>query len=720
MAKMLYRIGTFLAKHKWMTILAWVIILAAIIIPLSINKPQFQNDIKMTGLQSLDTNDKIEKAFDQDSEKANIRLVFKDKNEKGITKPEVTKDIKELLKDIKDNDKHVESVVDPYEKKQINEKQTTAFADVNYDVSMTSIDKKSIEKVRDAAEKVESDDLQIEMTGNAMNSQSEMGGASEAIGIGVAFVILLITFASLIAAGLPIISALVGLGSGVGIIALLTYAFDIPNVTLSLAVMIGLALGIDYALFILFRFKKVKATEKDPIKATGIALGTAGSAVIFAGITVLIAVCGLGLVGIDFLSMMGYMSAITVLLAILSAITLIPALISVFHKRIKVKEKDKHTDNKDNFWSKVILKQPIIAVLLGVILLGALAIPYSHMRLGIPDNGMKPKDSTEKKAYDIIADDFGEGFNGPIVMLADISDKKDNPQALQKDLGDIVKHINDMDNVKMASKPQISKDQNHALITVIPEKGPNAKSTENLVHDLRDYQDDTKDKYDIDTELSGQSVINIDMSDKLNQAIPLFAGVIVLLAFIILMVVFRSILIPLKAVLGFVLSLLATLGFTTLIIQDGVFANLIGIDTTGPILAFLPVITIGLLFGLAMDYEVFLMSRIHEAYTSTQDNDRSIRTGIKESGPVVVAAALIMFSVFIGFVFQNDVMIKSMGIALAFGVLFDAFVVRMTIIPALTKLFGRASWYMPKWLKRILPHVDIEGHALTKSLKDKK
>ncbi|EKU47438.1 RND superfamily drug exporter [Staphylococcus massiliensis S46] len=210
------------------------------------------------------------------------------------------------------------------------------------------------------------------------------------------------------------------------------------------------------------------------------------------------------------------------------------------------------------------------------------------------------------------------------------------------------------------------------------------------------------------------------MSDKLNQAIPLFAGVIVLLAFIILMVVFRSILIPLKAVLGFVLSLLATLGFTTLIIQDGVFANLIGIDTTGPILAFLPVITIGLLFGLAMDYEVFLMSRIHEAYTSTQDNDRSIRTGIKESGPVVVAAALIMFSVFIGFVFQNDVMIKSMGIALAFGVLFDAFVVRMTIIPALTKLFGRASWYMPKWLKRILPHVDIEGHALTKSLKDKK
>ena len=229
---------------------------------------------------------------------------------------------------------------------------------------------------------------------------------------------------------------------------------------------------------------------------------------------------------------------------------------------------------------------------------------------------------------------------------------------------------------------------------------------------MRDYNDDARDKYNFKTEVSGQSVINIDMSQKLNEAIPLFAGVIVALAFVLLMVVFRSIIIPLKAVLGFVLSLVATLGFTTLIMQEGFMSELFGVDTTGPLLAFLPVITIGLLFGLAMDYEVFLMSRIHEEYSKTGNNEHAIKVGIKESGPVVVAAALIMFSVFIAFVFQDDVMIKSMGLSLAFGILFDAFIVRLLLIPALTQLFGKASWYMPAWLNRILPHVDIEGHAL--------
>ena len=220
------------------------------------------------------------------------------------------------------------------------------------------------------------------------------------------------------------------------------------------------------------------------------------------------------------------------------------------------------------------------------------------------------------------------------------------------------------------------------------------QSTNHLVYDLRDYNKTAKEKYDFNTEISGQSVINIDMSEKLNEAIPVFAGVIVLLAFVLLVFVFRSILVPLKAVLGFVLSLLATLGFTTLVMQDGFLGGLFGVENTGPLLAFLPVITIGLLFGLAIDYELFLMTRVHEEYSKTGDNDHSIRVGIKESGPVIVAAALIMFSVFIAFVFQEDSAIKSMGISLAFGVLFDAFIVRMTLIPALTKLFGKGSWYI--------------------------
>ncbi len=713
MAKFLYRVGSFVAKHKWWSVVAWVVLLAAIIIPLTISAPKFDNDITMNGLQSLDTNKKIEDEFGQDSEKAQIRVVLKSDAKEGIVKPDVTKDIKKALKDIKDDDKDIKNVSDPYDSKQISKDKTTAFADVNYDVKTTSLKSSSKDNIKEKADDIKDDhNVQVELMGTGMES-TEIGGASEIIGVVVAFVVLLITFGSVVAAGLPIVSALLGLGTGVGIISLLTYAFDIPNVTLTLAVMIGLAVGIDYALFILFRYRQIMKTETNHIKAIGLAVGTAGSAVIFAGVTVIIAVCGLSLVGIDFLAVMGYASAISVFVAVVSALTLLPALISIFRKQIKPKRtKSEFKNDVDTGWSKFVVGKPLLAILIGLIILILVAIPVKDMRLGIPDDGMKTADSTQKKAYDIISDKFGEGFNGQIAMLVNVKDQKDNPQALQKDLKAMHQDINDMDNVDVVTEPQLSESKDYAMIAVIPEKGPNAESTNTLVHDLRDYNDKAKDEYDFKTEVSGQSVINIDMSQKLNEAIPLFAGVIVALAFILLMVVFRSIIIPLKAVLGFVLSLMAALGFTTVVMQEGVMSGLFGVDTTGPLLAFLPVITIGLLFGLAMDYEVFLMSRIHEEYTVTRDNERAIKVGIKESGPVIVAAALIMFSVFIAFVFQDDVMIKSMGLALAFGVLFDAIIVRLILVPALTKLFGKASWYMPAWLNKILPSVDIEGHGL--------
>ena len=713
MAKFLYKLGSFVAKHKWWSIIAWLILLAAIITPLTLNSPKFDNDITMNGLKSLDTNKKIEDEFGQDSEKAQIRVVFKSDADNGIVKPQVTKDIKSALKDIKDDDKDVKNVTDPFESKQISKDKTTAFADVNYDVSATNLSDKSRDNVKDKIDKIEKEhNVQVERMGTGMES-TEIGGSSESIGIIVAFVVLFITFGSFIAAGMPIVSAILGLGTGVGIISLLTYAFDIPNITLTLAIMIGLAVGIDYALFILFRYRQIMQTETDHVKAVGLAVGTAGSAVIFAGITVIIAVCGLSLVGIDFLAVMGFASAISVLVAVLSALTLLPALISIFHKQIKPKKtKSEFKNDVDTFWSKFVVDKAFVAILIGLIILVLAAIPIKDMRLGIPDDGVKAADSTQKKAYDIISDKFGEGFNGQIAMLVNVKDKKDNPQQLKQDLQKMSQDLKDKKNVDLVTPPQLSKDKDYALIAVIPEKGPNAESTNNLVHDLRDYNDTAKKDYDFKTEVSGQSVINIDMSQKLNNAIPLFAGVIVVLAFILLMVVFRSIIVPLKAVLGFVLSLAATLGFTTLVMQEGFLSNIFGVSETGPLLALLPVIAIGLLCGLAMDYEVFLMSRIHEEYSKTGQNKHSIRVGIKESGPVIVAAALIMFSVFFAFVFQEDVMIKSMGISLAFGVLFDAFIVRLMLIPALTALFGKASWYVPSWLNRIMPNIDIEGHAL--------
>lgn len=712
MAKLLYKLGKFIAKNKWVSILAWLIVLGVIITPLMINSPKFDDDITMNGLKSLDTNDKITKEFHQDSQKASMKIVFHSDKKNGITDKDTKKDIEKALDNIKQDDDYLQNVSNPYDSHQVNDDKDTAIATVNYVVNQTALQDSSKKIIDRELDDVKADhNLKIEQTqGGSMNS--EVGGSSELVGIVTAFIILLITFGSLIAAGMPIVSALIGLGSSVGIIALLTFIFDIPNFTLTLAVMIGLAVGIDYSLFILFRYKEVRKRGLEPVEAIATAVGTAGSAVIFAGVTVMIAVCGLSLVGIDFLAIMGFASAISVLFAVLAALTLLPALISVFHKRIKIKDKpEKNKDPKNHPWAKFVVGKPIIAIIISLLILIAAALPVSGMRLGIPDDSLKANNTSAHKAYNLITDNFGAGYNGQIVMLVNTKDggsKKD----IQQDLNNIRDDIKDMDNVDKVASPQLNDNNHYALISIIPEDGPNAQSTNNLVYDLHDYNKTAKEKYDFNTEISGQSVINIDMSEKLNEAIPVFAGVIVLLAFVLLVFVFRSILVPLKAVLGFVLSLLATLGFTTLVMQDGFLGSLFGVENTGPLLAFLPVITIGLLFGLAIDYELFLMTRVHEEYSKTGDNDHSIRVGIKESGPVIVAAALIMFSVFIAFVFQEDSAIKSMGISLAFGVLFDAFVVRMTLIPALTKLFGKGSWYIPKWLGGILPKIDIEGKAL--------
>lgn len=712
MAKFLYKVGTFIAKHKWWTLAVWFVLLASIITPLIINPPEFDEDIQMNGLESLDTNEKIGDEFNIDSEKASIRVVFRSNKEKGITEESAKEDIKNTLDEIKKDDDYVYQVSNPYEMNQINEDQSTAFADINYVVSQTSMNDASKDNINEKLDDLEEGhNIQTELSDSA-TFDVNVGGTSEIIGIVVAFIILLITFGSFYAAGLPILSAIIGLGSSVGAIALLTYAFDIPNIALTLAVMIGLAVGIDYALFILFRYKQISKTEKDHVKAIGLAIGTAGSAIIFAGITVVIAVCGLALVGVDFLSVMGYAAAVTVFLAVLSALTLLPALISIFHKRIRPKKnKIKTKESIETPWSKFVVGKPIIAITISLVILGLAIIPAFDMRLGMPDDGMKPENSTQHKAYNIISDEFGEGYNGQIIMLVNTKDT-DDVQEMEKELQNVVTDIKDFDNVETVTPPQLNENNDYALIAIIPEEGPNAESTNNLVYDLRDYNDVARQKYNFETEISGQSVINIDMSKKLNDAIPIFAGSIITLAFILLMIVFRSIIIPLKAVLGFVISLAATLGFTTLVMQNGFLAEIFGVSATGPLIAFLPIIVIGLLFGLAIDYEIFLMSRIHEEYSKTRNNEHSIKVGIKESGPVIVSAALIMFSVFIAFAFQDDVAVKSMGIALAFGVLFDAFIVRMTLIPALTKLFGRASWYLPKWLDRILPKIDVEGHEL--------
>lgn len=469
MSKWLYKFGKWIAEHKWLGILGWLIALVVIMTPMIINAPKFQSDLTMNGLKSLDTNDKINEAFHQDSEKASMRIVFHTDKDDGINDKGLKADIEKALTNIEHQDDEIQHVSSPYETKQINDESNTAIADINYVVPQTDLKDRSKQIINQELDDLkDKHNIQTETT-DRMAANPEVGGASELIGIVVAFVILLITFGSVVAAGLPIISALIGLGTGVGIISLLTFVFDIPNITLTLAVMIGLAVGIDYALFILFRYREIRKTESSYTKAVGLAVGTAGSAVIFAGITVIIAVCGLSLVGIDFLAVMGFASAVSVLLAVISALTLLPALISIFHKKIKVRSQESVSEKPNTFWSNFVVGKPVLATILSIVILGLAILPVFHMRLGMPDDSTQPLDSSQHRAYEWVSDEFGEGYNGQIVMLVNTKDD-DSEDNIKNDLNQVKRDIEKFDNVETVSPPQLNDNHRYALLSIIPKR----------------------------------------------------------------------------------------------------------------------------------------------------------------------------------------------------------------------------------------------------------
>jgi len=458
-------------------------------------------------------------------------------------------------------------------------------------------------------------------------------------------------------------------------------------------------------------------------EAIAIANGTAGSAVVFAGITVIIALLGLGVAKIPFLTMMGISAAVCVLFAILIAVIFVPAILAVFGHKIGPSRKNKFlarftskkNNEESNKWGNFVTKRPWTVTILGILLLVVVSIPFFHMQLGLPDNGTKSDETTERRAYDLLSEAYGPGYHSSLVVLAE-TDK--SSKDIQSKVNNVVEELGDLTNVKNVNPPIPGKSGNTFMISITPKTGPNDIETNDLVHSIRELSD--KNKEQVKLYVTGATAVNIDISEKLNNAVPLFASLIVGFAFILLVLVFRSILVPLKAVLGFLLSLLATLGFVVFVIQDGNFYSLFGFPTASPVLAFLPVIVIGILFGLAMDYEVFLVSRMREEFTHSKDAKKAILAGIKDSGGVVTAAGLIMIAVFTGFMLAPDPIIKSMGFALTFGIIFDAFVVRMAIVPAVMTLMGKAAWYLPSWLDKILPNIDVEGTSIQKEKAESK
>jgi RND superfamily putative drug exporter len=560
--------------------------------------------------------------------------------------------------------------------------------------------------------------LTVEANGSGMSAMTEPGGSSELIGIAVALVVLILTFGSLIAAGLPILTAMWGIGIGITGVTAMTAFMDIGSSTPMLATMIGLAVGIDYTLFILARYRTELHHTEDREEAIGIAVGTAGSAVVFAGLTVLIALAALAVVRIPFLTAMGLAAAGTVLIAVLVALTLLPALLGMlkskaFGGRVRKyaprREPDGHVLNNGVRWARVVGRRPVAFALLVVVALGALAVPLKGLHLAFPTDSTASTDTTQRKASDLMADAFGPGREGPLMVVVDATNLAEADRSAS--IGEVTAWAAQQDGVANAQVVAVNADGSGAQIMIQPSSGPDDTATENLLQALRDGQAGIEEETGTVTGVTGLTAITTDVSERLSDALPVYLTVVIGLAFLLLMLVFRSILVPLTATLGFLLSVLATLGATVAVFQEGAF----GLMEGQPIVSFMPIFLIGVVFGLAMDYQVFLVTRIREAHVHGYSMRDAIVDGFRNSARVVTAAATIMTAVFAAFMLQDEPIIKSMGFALAAAVVFDAFVVRMVLIPALLYLMGDRAWWLPRWLDRLLPNVDVEGEKLQRA-----
>ncbi|WP_306368426.1 MMPL family transporter [Nocardiopsis sp. CC223A] len=567
---------------------------------------------------------------------------------------------------------------------------------------------------------VEEAGLEVEFSGTSL-SPPEIGlSIVEVIGVLVAAAVLVLNFGALILAGVPVLVALAGVALGMAAVLVSAAFWDVTSTAPLLAVMLGIAVGIDYSLFVLSRHRQQLSDGMDPHESAARAIGTAGSAVVFAGITVVIALLGLNVVGIPFLGVMGVTASMTVTAAVLGAITLLPALLGVLGPRVTAlrvpvlgRRSERALTARTTLgtrWSRFLVRHPVLPVLAVVLVLGAASIPALDMRLGLPNASIAAQDGDERRAYDAIAEEFGAGSAFPLVVVADLRDADDRPGAADE----IAERMADLDGVDEVAAPVLNETGDTAVISVVPSAGPSERSTEDLLHEIRGERGSLERETGASVTVTGSTAAGIDISERLNEALVPFLSLVVGLALVLMILVFRSILVPLKAALGFVLSAGAALGTTVLVFQWGYGADLLGVESTPTLLAFLPVLLLGTLFGLAIDYEVFLVSRMREEYVHGASAEEAIVTGFRQGARVVVVAAVIMIAVFTSFVFGPDEMIRPIAFALAVGVLVDAFLVRMTLVPALMALFGRAAWWLPGWLGRWLPSVDIEGEALAR------
>ncbi|MDH6569761.1 RND superfamily putative drug exporter [Streptomyces sp. SAI-208] len=720
MATFLYKLGRLAFRRRHFVALLWVALLTLAGVGAANAPAAGSTSFSIPGTEAQKAFDLLEQRFPGASaDGATGRVVFKapegEKMTDAANKATVAKTVKEL-----GDGSEVVSVTDPFTTHAVSKDGTVAYASVRYDAPAMELKDATRKALEQAADDARDTGLTVDVGGDALQAGAEPGAIGEVVGLAIAAVVLVITLGSLVAAGLPLLTAIIGVGIGVSTITVLAKALDLGDTTSTLALMIGLAVGIDYALFIVSRYRAELAEGREREEAVGRATGTAGSAVVFAGLTVVIALAGLSVVDVPMLTKMGLAAAGTVVIAVLIALTMIPALLGYAgrkirpagEKRRKSPGKPAGKPNLGTRWASFVIRRPAAVLLLGVLGLGAVALPVSQLQLGLPDDGSQSTSTTQRRAYDLLSEGFGPGFNGPLMIVVDAKDS-DDPKSAAATVTDGIKGLDDVVTVTPAT---FNKAGDTATITVVPDSKPSSTQTEDLVHAIRA---DVASKADADVLVTGTTAMNIDFSQKLSDALVPYLALVVGLAFLLLIVVFRSILVPLKAALGFLLSVLAALGAVVAVFQWGWLGGVLGVEETGPIMSMMPIFMVGVVFGLAMDYEVFLVTRMREAYVHGESPSQAVVTGFKHSARVVVAAAVIMMAVFGGFISSSESMIKMIGFGLAIAVFFDAFVVRMAIVPAVLALLGRRAWWLPKWLDRALPDVDVEGEGLrTRAEKD--
>ncbi|MEO3845224.1 MMPL family transporter [Streptomyces sp. B22F1] len=763
MATFLYRLGRFAFRRRLPVALLWAAVLGAAFLGATSAGDPPDDSSSMPGIEAQHAYDLIDERFPgAAADGADARVVFVAPGGEKITGGTGRAAVGAFVADVT-GAPQVAAVASPFDGQGVSDDGTTAYATVTYEVAEDDVSEAARAALDDAVEEARDAGLTVEAGGSAVGSE-EAAGLGEVVGIAVAAVVLLVTFGSLAAAGLPLITAVVGIGVSMCAILALGSALGLSSTVGELAMMLGIAVGIDYSLFVVSRYREERAAGHEPREAAGRATGTAGSAVVFAGLTVVIALAGLSVVGVPMLTKMGLGAAGAVLVGVLVALTLVPALLGWWPNavlargargpgtgggsgagrrgrwRLGGRGSAERTSPPGRTtapgrmsapdgtgspygagpagsaapatpavrWARFVLRRPVPVLLATVAGLGLLAVPAADLRLGMPGDEAKPTSTTERRAYDALAAGFGPGFNGPLTVVVDARGAAD-PRAA---VAGVAAALDATDGVVSVSPPRFDEPGETAVLSATPATAPTSERTRDLVHDIRGQRAATEAATGATYEVTGATALNIDVGQKLQDALIPYLATIIGLAFFLLLLVFRSVLVPLKAALGFLLSVLAALGAVVTVFQQGHLAGLFGIEQTGPIMSMMPIFLVGIVFGLAMDYQVFLVSRMREAYVHGEDARAAVVSGFGHSARVVAVAAVIMMAVFAGFMTGGEQVIRMIGFGLAVAVLFDAVVVRMAFVPAVLALLGKRAWWLPGWLDRLLPRVDVEGEAL--------